>query len=155
MTCHNGISKNISGSESLVEGDLNDCTCNRGCFDTSSPKTWNMTKKFFLVFTRHIKNGTEKEKPWRWCQRFSPNQVFTPIGIYPKQILYPFKSTKVGELPNFVPRSKADQSKRTLSLVVTHEDFKSYTDENLELHAVKKHFKVEQEGDLICSLRQW
>ena len=30
---------------------------------------------------------------------------------------------------------------------MTHEDFKSDNDENLELHAVKKHFKVEQEGD--------
>ena len=31
--------------------------------------------------------------------------------------------------------------------MVAHEDFKSDSDDNLELHAVKKHFKVEQEGD--------
>ena len=37
--------------------------------------------------------------------------------------------------------------KEQLSLVVTHEDFKSDSDEILELHVVKKHFKVEQGGD--------
>ena len=85
MTCHNGISKNISVSESLVEGDLNDSTCNRGCFDMSSPKMWNMTE-IVLVFMRHIKSGTEKEKPWHWCHRFSANKVHTSIRINPKQI---------------------------------------------------------------------
>ena len=37
--------------------------------------------------------------------------------------------------------------KEQLSLVVTHGDFKSDSNENLELQAVKKHFKVEKEGD--------
>ena len=37
--------------------------------------------------------------------------------------------------------------KEQLSLVVTHNDFNDDNSELLELYAVKKHFKVETEGD--------
>ena len=39
------------------------------------------------------------------------------------------------------------KQKEQLSLIVTHNDFKDDNGELLELYAVKKHFKVEPEGD--------
>ena len=78
-----------------------------------------------MVITRHIKNGTEKETPWCWCHCFSANKIHSPIRIDPKQVPKYYKSTEVGDLPSC---------------------FKSDSDENLELPALEKHFKVEKEG---------
>ena len=42
---------------------------------------------------------------------------------------------------------KKIKRKEQLSLIVTHNDFKDDNGELLELYAVKRHFKVENEGD--------
>ena len=39
--------------------------------------------------------------------------------------------------------SRKDQ----LALVVTHDDFKDANDNLQELHAIKKHFSIQEEGD--------
>ena len=125
MTHFNGNSKSDSLFKSSVEGDPNNTTCNRGCFNKTLPKIVKHSK-FFLVIMRHIKNGTEKETPWCWCYCFSANTIRSPIRIDPKQVPKSYKSTEVGELLNC---------------------FKSDSNENLELHTMKKHFKDEKEGD--------
>ena len=53
----------------------------------------------------------------------------------------------VGELHYFAPRCQENQWKEPLSLIMTHNDFKDDDGELLELYGVKKHFKVEMEGD--------
>ena len=96
---------------------------------------------------RHIKNGTEKENHGAGAIVSVLIKFVHPLELIRNKFPNPSNQQRLENCQTLHQEVKQINRKEQLSLVVTHEDFKSNCNENLELHAVKKHFKVEQEGD--------
>ena len=76
-----------------------------------------------------------------------PYKVPPSIGIDQESLPQPNESTTVGELHYFAPRCQENQVERATFPHCDPHYFKDDDGELLELYAVKKHFKVEMEGD--------
>ena len=94
-----------------------------------------------------MKNGTTEKEPWERAEVSCLIKFLHPSELIRKAYPNPLNQQWLENCITLRQDVKKIKQKEQLSLVVTHHDFKYDDGELLELYAVKRHFKVENEGD--------